>query len=52
MSLEEQDDGILVTTTTMETARAIGDAVHHAYKGELNYQFTDETNILRVDWRR
>ena len=52
MSLEEQDDGILVTTTTMETARAIGDAAHHAYKGELNYQYTDETNILRVDWRR
>lgn len=52
MSLEKQDDGILITTTTMEMARAIGDAVHRAYKGDLCYQYTDETNILRVDWER
>ena len=52
MSLEDQDDGMLITTTVMEMARAIGDAIHRAYKGELCYQYTDEANILRVDWKR
>ena len=52
MSLEEQGDDILITTTTMGMARAIGDAVHNAYKGELCYQYTDEANILHVAWKR
>jgi len=52
MSLERQGDNILITTTAMELARAIGDAVHRAYKGELCYRYTDEANILRVAWQR
>ncbi len=52
MAMEPRDDGILITTTAMELARAIGDAVHHAYQGALDYRYTDEANILRVSWRR
>jgi len=52
MSVDQQGDNILITTTAMEMAREIGDAVHHAYKGELCYQYTDEANILRVEWKR
>lgn len=52
MTVEENDDAILITTTTMDMARTLGDAVYHAYKGELDYQYTDEANILRVHWRR
>lgn len=52
MSLDEQGDDILITTTTMGMARAIGDAVHDAYKGELCYQYTEEANILHVAWKR
>lgn len=52
IGLEDQDDGVLITTTTMGTARSIGTAVHNAYKGELDYRYTDESNILRVSWRR
>ncbi len=52
MALEPHNDGILITTTQMEMARAIGDAVHHAYQGELDYRYTDEANILRVSWKR
>ncbi len=52
MDIEDQADGVLITTTAMELARAIGDAVHHAYKGELDYRYTDEANILRVAWKR
>lgn len=35
LSLEEQGDNVLITTTTMGMARAIGDAVRHACKGDL-----------------
>jgi len=52
MSLEEQGNDILITTTTMGMARAIGDAVHHAYKGKLCYQYTEEADILHVAWNR
>lgn len=52
IGLENRDDGVLITTTTMDTARSIGTAVHNAYKGELEYRYTDESNILRVSWRR
>lgn len=52
MAIEEQDGEVLVTTTNMEMARTIGDAVHSAYKGDLDYRYTDESNILRVNWRR
>ncbi len=52
MSLDEQGNDVLITTTTMGMARAIGDAVHHAYKGELCYRYTEEADILRVAWKR
>lgn len=52
MALEPQDDSILVTTTQMEMARSIGDAIHHAYQGELDYHYAEEASILRVRWQR
>jgi NMD protein affecting ribosome stability and mRNA decay len=52
MDVEEQADGVLITTTAMELARAISDAVHHTYQGKLDYHYTDGTNILRVAWKR
>jgi hypothetical protein len=52
MSLEKEDGSLRITTTTMRMARAIGDALHHAYQGDLDYQYTDENNILRVSWKR
>ncbi len=52
MGIEEQDDSVLVTTTDMQLARAMGDAVHDAYQGEIDYRYTEESNILRVNWSR
>ncbi len=52
MAIDDQDDGVLITTTEMEFARTLGDAIHHAYHGDLDYQYTDEANILRVRWKR
>ena len=52
MEVSEQEGRILVTTTDPRLARNLGDAVHHAYGGEIEYQYTEEGNVLRVEWRR
>jgi len=52
MKIEDQDDGILITTTDIHLARGIGEALHHAYQGELEYHYNEQENLLRVVWAR
>lgn len=52
IAIQAQADGLLVTTTDIHLARGIGDALHSAYKGELEYHYNKEENLLRVEWRR
>jgi hypothetical protein len=52
MAMTEQEEGLLITTTDPSLARNIGDALHHAYRGELDYQYSEEGNVLRVTWTR
>jgi hypothetical protein len=42
----------MVTTTDPHLARRIGEALHDAYKGTLDYQYNKEDNLLRVTWSR
>lgn len=50
MAVEVNGDVTQVTTTDIHLARGIGEALHHAYKGELNYHYNPEENLLRVSW--
>lgn len=52
MWIEYQEEGLLLTCTDIHLARSIGDALHKAYRGELNYQFSDAEYMLRVRWKR
>lgn len=52
MAVETQDDGVTVTTTDVHLARSIGDAVHHAYQGALEFHYKPDENLLRVHWTR
>ncbi|HEU0201076.1 MAG TPA: BCAM0308 family protein [Burkholderiaceae bacterium] len=52
MGIEDVKDGVLITTTGMHLARDIGEAVHAAYKGTLEYHYNKEENLLRVQWNR
>jgi NMD protein affecting ribosome stability and mRNA decay len=52
MKVDDRDDGILVTTTDIHLARGIGEALHHAYQGELEYHYNEQENLLRVVWAR
>jgi hypothetical protein len=50
MGIEERDDEVLVTTTDIHLARRIGEAVRHAYQGELQFHYNPGEDLLRVLW--
>jgi hypothetical protein len=41
-----------ITTTDAHLGRGIGEALHHAYQGDLDYHYTDKKYLVRVHWRR
>ncbi|MFZ4537145.1 BCAM0308 family protein [Propionivibrio sp.] len=49
---EGREDGILVTTTDIHLARTLGEALHHAYKGDLDFHYNEAETLLRIHWRR
>ena len=50
MAVEDKDGSTLVSTTDIHLARGIGEALHHAYQGELQFHYNPEQNLLRVSW--
>ena len=42
----------MVTTTDIHLARGIGEALEHAYQGELEFHYNEGENLLRVHWAR
>jgi NMD protein affecting ribosome stability and mRNA decay len=52
MKIENAHGGTLVTTTDIHLARGIGEALHHAYQGDLTYHYNEQENLLRVIWAR
>ena len=52
MKVEEQDDTVTVSTAHPGLARSLGDALHHAYRGELEYHYADDASVFRVRWSR
>jgi NMD protein affecting ribosome stability and mRNA decay len=52
MAIAAEGRGVRVNTTDTHLARRIGDALRDAYKGELEYRYNKEDNLLRVLWSR
>jgi hypothetical protein len=52
MSVEEQDDALVIQTTTEKLAQRIGRAIRSAHKGEVKYQFGETNQVARVYWER
>lgn len=52
MRVEDTDEGVLVTTTGIHVARRIGESLHHAYHGELEFHYNADEMMLRVHWSR
>ena len=52
MAIDEQADRLIITTTDIHLARQIGEALEHAYRGELDFHYNKEEYLLRVHWHR
>jgi NMD protein affecting ribosome stability and mRNA decay len=52
MAVVDSADGVMVTTTDAHLARDLAQALQHAYKGELEFHYNKEDNLLRATWTR
>src|SRR3972149_4034186 len=47
-AIVDSADGVMVTTTDIHLARDLAQALHRAYKGELELHYNREDNLLRA----
>jgi len=52
MNMEKQDDSLVITFTDPHLARSVGEALHKAYQGELNFNYPKGEYMIRVHWTR
>lgn len=52
MSTERSEKKTIIQTTDVHLARRLGDALHHAYRGELDIQYARDDYVVRVYWTR
>lgn len=52
MEIRDEGDALVVTTTDVHLAHAIGVALFHAYRGTLHAPWAQEGDLLRVRWER
>jgi NMD protein affecting ribosome stability and mRNA decay len=52
MAVEDVREGLQVTTTEGQLARAIGEALQEAHKGDLKLRYSRDENLLRATWKR
>jgi hypothetical protein len=50
--MEEREDTLVIETTDIHLPRTIGEALHRAYQGELEYHYNEEEYYLGVSWKR
>ena len=52
MEVEDRGEVVVITTTDIHLPRRIGEAIHRAYQGELNFHYEEESYSIRVRWNR
>jgi NMD protein affecting ribosome stability and mRNA decay len=52
MAIEENPEGIVITTTDVHLPRRIGHAIVDAYKGELDTHYDEGAYFVRMTWKR
>lgn len=50
LDVSETDDELLIRTTEVHLARAVGSALKSAYQGTLDLQYDED--VVRVSWSR
>jgi hypothetical protein len=52
MSMETTPGGLIISTTDTHLPRRIGEALKHAYHGELELHYDQDEDFVRVTWTR
>ncbi|MFO0707784.1 MAG: BCAM0308 family protein [Nitrospira sp.] len=52
MSIDRKPEGLVVSTTDSHLPRQIGEALKHAYHGELDLHYGKDEDLLRVTWTK
>jgi NMD protein affecting ribosome stability and mRNA decay len=52
MGIEERDGAIVIQTTDIHLPRRIGEALRHAFHGDLEFHYEEEAYLIRVRWTR
>jgi NMD protein affecting ribosome stability and mRNA decay len=52
MNITMQEEATEISLTDFHVTRAIGEAIQHAYKGEVDYQYTDKDGVMTLRWAR
>lgn len=50
MTIEDQPEGLVVSTTDTHLPRRIGEALKHAHHGELTLHYEKDEEFVRVTW--
>lgn len=50
MGIEESGDTVVITTTDIHLVQGMGRALHHAFRGNLEFRFNESEYLLRVYW--
>jgi NMD protein affecting ribosome stability and mRNA decay len=51
ISIDETPEGLAINTTDIHLPRRLGEAVKHAFHGELTIHYDDSGYFVRVDWQ-
>jgi hypothetical protein len=52
MDINTSADEVLITTTDIHLARGLGEALHHAHQGDLDFHYEPDQYLLRLHWKR
>lgn len=52
MAVERRPEGLVISTTDTHLPRRIGEALKHAYHGELSLHYNHDEDFIRVNWAR
>lgn len=51
MGIERRPEGLVISTTDTHLPRRIGEALKHAYQGQLELHYDRDEDFVRVNWR-
>jgi hypothetical protein len=52
IDIREESGSLIIETTNEKLAQRIGRSVHRAHKGEVDYRWSGDNNLVRVYWER